>query len=65
MTIKREPDELPGGVIVNVVNGVGVTVDADHEEFEDMVADKDVTYPTAHTANSMALQTCIRGTFHE
>ena len=55
MTIKRDPEELPSGVIVNVLNDAGVTVDADKEELEEMTRLKKISYPSSHTANAMTL----------
>lgn len=61
MTIKREPEELPSGVIVNVLNETGVTVDADKEEFEEMIRIKKISYPSSHTVNAMTLADVLPG----
>jgi hypothetical protein len=55
MTIKRDPEELPSGAIVNVLNDAGVTVDANKEEYEEMIRLKKVSYPSSHTTNAMTL----------
>lgn len=54
MSIVRDADDLPGGVLVNADRIAGEDV-VDHDEYEEMVDDADVVYPAAHTAEAMTL----------
>jgi hypothetical protein len=61
MSIKRDKDDLPGGVIVNVKNALGETVQVDHDEYEEMVDDDNITFPSGHNADAMTLADVFPG----
>ena len=60
MSIKRDPDDLPAGVLVTVQNADGDSVVVDKDEYEEMVDDDDITYPSGHN-DVMTLEECFPG----
>jgi hypothetical protein len=60
MSIKRDPDELPGGVVVSVDLLAGKDA-VDHEEYEEEVDADRVVYPAVHTTNAMTLSEMFPG----
>jgi len=59
--IIRDEDDLPGNVILPVLNAAGETVIVDKDEYSDMVVDDDITFPTAQHSSAMTLEECFPG----
>jgi hypothetical protein len=59
--IIRNLDDFPDGVVINMKNAAGETVQVDKDEYEELAADKNITYPTGHQADAMTLGDCFPG----
>ena len=60
MTLARDSEELPGGVLITVKNAKGEDCVVDQEEYNQMVADNNVIFP-ASTNDPMTLEGCFPG----
>ncbi len=56
-----DPDDLPSGEVVDVVNGNGQKDVVDHDEYEEMVDDDDIQYPSSHSDSAMTLAEVLPG----